>query len=264
LHWDNKIHKFAEVSEKAEIGENVEIGAFTVIEEGVKIGDFTKIENNVHIKKGTIIGKNCHIHSGCVLGDIPQDLNFKGGESFLIIGDNVVIRENCVFHRASGEDKATIVEDGAYLMTYTHIAHNVRVGKNVIIANGAQLAGYVEVEEKAFLSGLVAVHQFVRIGRYAMIGGCTKLIKDVPPYTLCDGNPARVYGLNLIGLKRAEFSFEKIKMLKDLIHILYKDASWEYRLKEIEKYDEDEAKILLEFLRNSNRGITEASWRRTK
>ncbi|MFN3699256.1 MAG: acyl-ACP--UDP-N-acetylglucosamine O-acyltransferase [Dictyoglomus sp.] len=256
------LYKYTYVSENAEIGNNVEIGPFCVIEEGVKIGEYTKIESNVHIKKGTIIGKNCHIHSGSVLGDLPQDLAFKNEESFLVIGDNVVIRENCVFHKATGAGNATVIGDNCYLMAYVHVAHNVKIGNNVIVANGTQFAGFVEVEERAFVSGLIAVHQFVRIGKYAMVGGSTKLVKDVLPFALCDGNPAKIYGINLVGLRRNGFSPERIKLIKELFHLIYdKTKSFEERIKMLEERGEEEAKILYDFIKRSKRGITDASWR---
>lgn len=256
------INKYLYVSNNAEIGDKVEIGPFCVIEEGVKIGDYTKIESFVHIKKGTIIGKNCHIHSGSILGDIPQDLGFKNEESSLIIGDNVVIRENCVLHRATGDGKATVIGDNCYLMAYVHVAHNVKIGNHVIVANGTQFAGYVEVEDRAFVSGLVAVHQFTRIGRYAMVGGSTKLVKDVLPFALCDGNPAKIYGINIVGLRRNDFSSERIRLIKNLFHLIYnKNIPFEERLKILSEKSEEEAKILYNFIKNTKRGITDASWR---
>jgi len=259
---DVSIHPTAIVSDKAEIGINVEIGPFTVIEDGVKIGDYTKIENHVHIKKGTIIGSSCHIHTGSVLGDIPQDLSFKGENSFLIIGNNVTIREYCVFHRASGEGNATIVGDNCYLMAYVHVAHNVKIGKGVIIANATQLAGYVEIGDKAFISGLVGVHQFVRVGSYAMVGALSKLVKDIPPFSLCDGSPALIYGVNVVGLRRNSFSNDRISIIRKLFHILYdKSLSFEKRIEEISKMEYEEAKILVDFVKGSKRGIADASWR---
>ncbi|MCX7845386.1 MAG: acyl-ACP--UDP-N-acetylglucosamine O-acyltransferase [Dictyoglomaceae bacterium] len=262
MPWDNNYKNTIFIHPSSEIGENVEIGPFTFIDKGVRIGNNTKIENNVVLKEGTIIGENCHIHSGVILGDLPQDLNFKGEKSFLIIGNNVVIREYCVIHRASGEGNATIIRDDCYIMAYAHLAHNVKLGKKVIIANGAQIGGYVEIDDQAFISGLVGIHQFVRIGKLAMIGGLTKVVKDVPPYALVDGNPARVYGINTVGLKRANFSLHKRNLIKKFFHILYSNLSFEERIKKISEFEEEEAKEILEFIKNSKRGITSAVWRR--
>jgi len=182
--------------------------------------------------------------------------------AFLIIGNNVTIRENCVFHRATGEGNVTVIGDNCYLMAYVHVAHNVKIGNNVIIANGTQLAGYVEVEDRAFISGLVTVHQFVRIGSYAMVGASTKLVKDVLPYSLCDGNPAKVYGINVVGLRRNNFSTEKIRTIRLLFHLIYdKNLSFEKRLELLKNREEEEAKILYQFIIRSKRGITDASWR---
>ncbi|MGB9856599.1 MAG: acyl-ACP--UDP-N-acetylglucosamine O-acyltransferase [Dictyoglomaceae bacterium] len=262
MPWEENFKNTIFIHPSSEIGENVEIGPFSFIDRGVKIGKNTKIENNVILKEGTIIGENCHIHSGAILGDLPQDLNFKGEKSFLIIGNNVVIREYCVLHRASGEGNATIVGDDCYIMAYSHLAHNVKLGKKVVIANATQIAGYVEIDDQAFVSGLVAIHQFVRIGKLAMVGGSSKIVKDVPPYALVDGNPARVYGINTVGLKRANFPLEKRNLIKEIYHILYSNLPFEERFKKISEYQDDSAREILEFVKNSKRGITSAIWRR--
>lgn len=264
MPWEENFKNTIFIHPSAKIGENVEIGPFSFIDKGVKIGKNTKIENNVILKEGTIIGENCHIHSGAILGDLPQDLNFKGEKSFLIVGNNVTIREYCVLHRASGEGNATIVGDDCYIMAYSHLAHNVKLGKRVIIANATQIAGYVEIDDQAFVSGLVSIHQFVRIGKLAMIGGSSKITKDVPPYALVDGNPAKVYGINTVGLKRANFPLEKRNLIKEIFHILYSKLPFEERIKRISEFQEDEAKEILEFVKNSKRDITSAAWRRTE
>jgi UDP-N-acetylglucosamine acyltransferase len=262
LPWESNFRDTIFIHPSSEIGENVEIGPFTIIDKGVKIGKNTKIENFVYLKEGTIIGENCHIHSGAILGDLPQDLNFKGEKSFLIVGNNVTIREYCVLHRASGEGNATIINDDCYIMAYSHLAHNVKLGRKVTIANATQIAGYVEIEDMAFISGLVAIHQFVRIGKLAMVGGSSKITKDVPPYALVDGNPARVYGINSVGLKRANFSLEKRNLIKKIFHILYSNQPFEERIKKILEIQDDSAKEILEFIKKSKRGLTSAVWRR--
>ncbi len=259
---DNSFNNTIFIHPSSEIGENVEIGPFTFIENGVKIGRNTKIENNVILKEGTIIGENCHIHSGVILGDLPQDLNFRGEKSFLIIGNKVVIREYCVIHRATGEEKATIIGDDCYIMACAHLGHNVKLGKRVVIANATQVGGYVEIGDQAFVSGLVGIHQFVRIGKLAMIGGLSKIVKDIPPYVLADGNPARIYGINTVGLKRANFSLEKRNLIKEIYHILYSNLPFEERIKKISDFEEDEAKEIIDFIKNSKRGLTSAVWRR--
>lgn len=259
---ENNFNYTVFIHPSSKIEENVEIGPFTFIDKEVKIGKNTKIESNVILKEGTIIGENCHIHSGVILGDLPQDLNFKGEKSFLIIGNNVVIREYCVIHRATGEEKATIIGDDCYIMAYSHLAHNVKLGKRVIIANATQIGGYVEIDDQAFISALVGIHQFVRIGKLAMVGGLSKIVKDVPPYALVDGNPARIYGINTVGLKRANFSIEKRNLIKKIFHILFSDLPFEERIKRISEFEEEEAKEILEFIKNSKRGITPAVWRR--
>jgi len=260
LLWEE--HKnLSFVHPSAEIGENVIIGPFSIIERNVRIGKNTIIESGVVIKEGTIIGENCHIHSGAILGDVPQDINFKGEKSYLIIGNNVTIREYCVLHRASGEGTATIVGDDCYIMAYSHLAHNVKLGRKVIIANATQIAGYVEIDDQAFISGLVGIHQFVRIGKLAMVGASSKIVKDIPPYALADGNPARVYGINTVGLKRSNYPLEKRNLIKKLFHILYSNLPFEKRLEELLKYEDESAKEIVNFVKGSKRGITASSWR---
>ncbi len=254
-----KIHPTSIVSEKAELGANVEVGPFSIIEEGVKIGDNTKIHSNVKIKKGTTIGENCTIYEGAVIGNIPQHLGYKGEETFTEIGNNVTIREYCTIHRGTTfDDGITRIGDNTYLMAYVHIAHDCKVGHDCIFANNVTLGGHVHVGNYVFIGGLTPIHQFCQIGDYAMIGGGAVVTKDIPPFTRSSRNPVMMFGLNIIGLRRRGFSNKQIKLLKEVYKELFIRAKTiEEGIKNVEqKYEiTPEIKMLLDFVKNSKRGI---------
>lgn len=213
--------KTQSVSKKAQIDPSVTIGLYSVIEAGVVIGAHTVIDNHVVIKKGTTIGKNNHIFTGVQLGVEPQDYHFTGENSQCIIGDNNIIREYATISRATGENDRTIIGSNNFIMTYVHIAHNITIGHNIIIASGTQIGGYAEIDDFANVGGLSGIHQFCRIGKYAMLGATSYLNKDLPPYMLARGNRAKVYGVNTKGLRRNAFSWEEIEEIKDLFRIIY-------------------------------------------
>ncbi len=216
------IHATAVIDPKARLGRNVTIGPFAVIESDVEIGDDTVIGPHVTILPYTTLGKTCRVHAGAVLGDLPQDLAFKNEPSYVRIGNGVTIREGVTIHRGTKAGTVTEVGDGCFLMAQVHLAHNVRLASNVIIVGGALLAGYVEVGERALLSGHVVVHQFVRIGRLAMLGGAAAVSKDVPPFCMIEpiaGN--RVMGLNVIGMRRAGLTPDQRKAVKAAFGVLY-------------------------------------------
>jgi UDP-N-acetylglucosamine acyltransferase len=196
------IHPSAVVDPTAEIGDGVEIGVNVIIGPHVQIGDGTRIDPHVYLQPYTRLGKECHIHAGAVLGGEPQDQKFKGERSFLHIGDRNIIRDFVTIHRARGEDERTILGDDNMIMAYCHIGHNCIVGDNVMMANYTGISGHVVVEDRVIISGHVGVHQFVRIGRLAMVGGCSKVVQDIPPFMMADGRPSKVYGLNVVGLRR--------------------------------------------------------------
>ncbi|HUT83540.1 MAG TPA: acyl-ACP--UDP-N-acetylglucosamine O-acyltransferase, partial [Thermodesulfobacteriota bacterium] len=196
------IHPTAIVSPKAELDPDVEVGPYSVIGDKVTIGKHTWIGPHVVIEGPTEIGQNCKIFQFASIGEIPQDLKFKGEESRLVIGSGNVIREFVTINRgtALGGGKTVLGNDN-FLMVYSHVAHDCKIGNQVIIANAAQLAGRIEIEDCAVIGGIVGVHQFVRIGRYSIIGGCSAVSMDVPPYTMAAGNHAVLHGLNTVGLK---------------------------------------------------------------
>lgn len=253
-----QIHPTAIVSKKAKLAEGILVGAYTIIGDDVVIGEGTKIGVRCVVEGHTTIGKYCEIFTGAVIGSRPQDLKYKGEKSFLEIGDNNIIREYCTFNPGTTEGGRTIVGNNNVFMAYAHIAHDCIVGNNCIIANNGTLAGHVTIEDKAIVGGLAAIHQFVRVGRLSIIGGCSKVISDIPPYSTCDGHPARVYGLNLVGLKRQGISTDSIKQLNQAFKILFNSGlTIKHALEKIEKEinSGNEVSYLINFIKNSQRGI---------
>ncbi|MBE7413110.1 MAG: acyl-ACP--UDP-N-acetylglucosamine O-acyltransferase [Leptospiraceae bacterium] len=255
-----KIHPTAIIDPGAELHESVEIGPYTVIEKDVKIGEGSILESSIRIYSGTKIGKFNRIFHGAALGGIPQDTSFKPEtKSYLEIGDNNIFRENCVFHRGSKEGAITKIGDSNFFMNQVHVGHDCQFADEIIVVPGTVVGGYSQVMRKAFLSGLVAVHQFVRIGEYAMIAGCAKLVKDIPPYSTADGNPASVIGLNTVGLKRAGFKPEIRDEIKKVYKLIYHSKlNTSQALAEIQKADfkSAEAKSIVKFFEESDRGVT--------
>lgn len=253
-----KIHETAVVHPNARIGKDVEIGPYAVIGENVLIGDGTKISAHVVIDGWTSIGKNCVIFPGASIGTEPQDLKYHGEKSYVFIGDNTKIREFATVNRATGEGEETRVGSNCLLQAYTHVAHNCIVGNHVIMSNSATLAGHVIVEDRANISGLTGVHQFVKIGRNAMVGGASKVVQDVPPFVIADGHPARVVGLNSVGMARAGISELARRNLKKAYKILYRSGltlAQAIAVMEQELDSCDEVEHFLRFLRNAERGI---------
>ncbi|MFH1440837.1 MAG: acyl-ACP--UDP-N-acetylglucosamine O-acyltransferase [Candidatus Omnitrophota bacterium] len=253
------IHNSAIVSKKAKLADDCVVGPYAIIADNVTIGPGCKIGASCVIEGNTTIGKNCEIFTGAIIGSRPQDLKFKGEKSSLEIGDNNIIREYCTFNPGTEEGSKTFIGNNNLFMAYSHVAHDCKVGENCIIANNGTLAGHVTIEDKAVIGGLVAVHQFVRVGMLSIIGGCSKVVQDIPPFSTCDGHPARVYGLNLIGLKRNNISRESIKQLNHINMILFNSglsARHAIEKAEQEKNLLAESQYLLEFMKNSKRGVT--------
>lgn len=254
-----KIHPSALVDRKAEIDSGVEIGPFCIIKSGVKIGKGTRLLANVIVEGKTDIGENCVIYPFASIGFAPQDLKYRGEATSLEIGKNNILREYITIHRASvGGGGVTTVGDNNFLCAYVHIAHDCCIGSHVIMTNAATLAGHVLVEDHAYIGGLVAVHQFTRIGRYAMVGGFSGIGQDIPPYMLASGSRAKLFGPNLIGLKRNGFSDATINTIKKAYKILFREKR---TLKDaMKKIQEDvpscdEIKHLIEFIEKNKRGI---------
>jgi UDP-N-acetylglucosamine acyltransferase len=251
------IHPTATVASSCVLGKEVEVGPFCVLEGECRIGARTRIGPHVHVLGFTTIGEECRIHAGAVVGDDPQDLSFDGKPSEAIVGARCVLREGVTIHRGTKEGTRTVVGDDCYLMAYAHVAHNCRVGNRVIIVNNSALGGYVEVDDRAFLSAGVYVHQFCRIGTLAFVGPATTVRQDVPPYAMSDGHPLLVHGTNVTGLRRAGMDEETRRRIKEAFRILYRTPlSRDEALAEIERrFPGAESSTLAAFVRASKRGI---------
>ena len=253
-----QIHSTAIVSKKAKLADDIQVGHYTIITDSVTVGGGTKIGAYCVIEGNATIGKHCEIFTGAVIGSKPQDLKYKGQTSFLEIGDNNIIREYSTFNPGTEEGSKTTVGNNNVFMAYSHIAHDCIIGNDCIIANNGTLAGHVTIEDKAVIGGLVAIHQFVRIGRLSITGGCSKVVQDIPPYSTCDGHPARIYGLNLIGLRRNAIPKDSIEKLHRAFNILFNlGLSTKHALERAEKEIEpcSEVSYLIDFIKNSSRGI---------
>lgn len=252
-----KIHPTAIISPEVIIGDGVEIGPYSVIEGNVKIGDNCKIGPHVHICGYTEIGENCRIFKGAVVGSIPQDLKYKGEKTFLKIGKNNIIREFVTINPGTAEGEYTIIGDNNLLMAYSHVAHNCIVGNNVIIANSGTLAGHVVIEDYVIIGGIVGIHQFCKIGKHSIVGGCSKVVKDIVPFVTAAGYPAVPHGLNKIGLKRRNFSKEKIELLENVYKIIFRSGlNVSDAITELEKINNcQEVSDVINFIKKSERGI---------
>lgn len=228
-----------------------------IIEDNVEIGPDCEIGAYAVIKRFTRIGARNRIFEHAILGGEPQDLKFKGEPSYLEIGDDNVIREFCTFHRASGESQTTRIGSRNFFMVGVHVAHNCVIGDDNIFANEVALAGHIEIEDHVFLSNNVGAHQFVRMGRFAMVGGKSKIVQDVLPFFITDGNPARLRGVNSVGLRRAGFSEEARRALKNAYRTLFRSSiPLDDALSKLEQVDDEHVKHLVNFIRKSGRGFT--------
>lgn len=247
----------ARVHPDATIGPGAVIGEFAIVEQDVTIGSETCLEPYVYVKRWTTLGERNQISAGTVLGTDPLDKNFKGARSYLRIGDDNIIREHYTISRGTAPESETVIGNGNFIMTAGHIAHNCRIGDRTVIASCSLVAGYVEVENEAFISGGVGIHQYSRIGRLAMIGGNSGVNMDVPPFILCNGDRLAAKGLNLVGLKRAGFTASEIKALKTAYKILYRSGlKLEDALVRIEtEVPTEHTQHLIRFIRASKRGI---------
>ncbi|MBI3896104.1 MAG: acyl-ACP--UDP-N-acetylglucosamine O-acyltransferase [Acidobacteria bacterium] len=252
-----EISSTAIVSPRARLADNVVIGPFCIIEDEVEIGAGTRLDSHVIIKQYTKLGEGNHCYPGVVLGNDPEDKNFNGARSYLKIGHRNIFREYSSASRGTPPESATVIGDANYIMIGVHIAHNCRLGNDTVVCNNCSLAGYVELEDGAFLSGGVVVHQFSKIGHLAMIGGNTRVNLDVPPYLLASDFNVAARGLNVLGLKRAGFRPATIRQLKKAYQILYRSKlGLQEALERIEReIPIPEARHLVEFIRRSARGI---------
>lgn len=216
------IHETAIIAPSAELGPDVEIGPYCVVGDSVKVGARTVLLAHVVLEPGAIIGEECRIASGAVLGGQPQDAKFSGEQTFLRIGDRNIIREGVTIHRATGEGNVTVVGDDNMIMAYAHIGHNVRIGNHCTIASYVGISGHGVVEDRVVFGGFVGVHQFVRIGKLAMVGGMSRVVQDVAPYLTVQGSPLVPHGLNVVGLRRAGATAEVREQIKHAYRLLYR------------------------------------------
>ena len=255
----NQIDKRAIVSSSAKIGKGSVIGPYAVIGDNVEIGQDCVIDSFAQVLGFTKVGDRCHIFSYAMVGNIPQDLKYKGEKTYLIIGNDNRIREFVTINPGTDKGAKTIIGSGNLLMAYSHIAHDCVVGDNNVFANSATLAGYVQVGNKVVIGGLTAVHQFSRLGDLAIVGGCSKVVQDIPPYSMCDGHPAAIRGLNIVGMKRVKIPASKVRVLKKAFKILFFEnhpCSEARKLVEDSLPESAELKNLLDFVSTSKRGLS--------
>ena len=254
------IHSTAIISPQAEIGRDVEIGPYCVIGEGVVLDDGCRLQNHVTIHGPARIGAHNTFYSSSSIGQQSQDLKYKGEPTFLEIGEHNVFREFCTVNRGTLPGSKTIIGSHSHFLAYCHIAHDCIVGDHVIFSNNGTLAGHVIVEDHAILGGLTAVHQFCRIGSHAITGGCSKIVQDVAPFTIADGNPAETRGVNVTGLQRAGFSDADIRALKEAYkNVFLRKLNTADALAALEKSEHaanPHVAKLINFIRASERGIT--------
>ena len=253
-----KIHPSAVIGKEVELGRDVAVGPGSVLDGAVKIGDSSEIGAHVVITGNVSIGRENRIFTGAVIGSPPQDLKYRGQKSSVRIGDRNTIREYVTVNPATGEGEETVIGSDNLIMVYSHIAHNCSVGDKTVLANNSTLAGHVTIESHAILGGLAAVHQFCRVGSFAILGGCSKACQDILPYSMADGHPARIYWLNSIGLKRNGFRPEAIAALGKAFRFLIRSRlNLAHAVEKIKKEvpATPEITLLLKFIAGSERGI---------
>jgi UDP-N-acetylglucosamine acyltransferase len=252
------VHPLAAVAHGARLGADVRVGPFAVIEDDVEVGDGCTIAAHAVIKRYTRMGPRNRIAEHAVIGGEPQDVKFHGQPSYVVIGSGNLIREGATIHRASEEGGETRVGDDNFLMAYSHIAHDCQIGNRTVIANGALVAGVVRVGDRAFISGNVVIHQFARIGRIAMVGGLARISQDCLPFMITEGSPARVRGLNLVGLRRAGVAAPDVAALKQALAVLRSRLLLHDALVMLEASPSALVREVAQFIRDSKRGFTHA------
>jgi len=251
----------AVIHDGAELGEGVEVGPFAVIGPNVRLGKGTTVGSHAVVDGHTSVGEGCRIFPFASVGTIPQDLKYRGEPTTLEVGDRTVVREfTTVNIGTQGGGGATRVGADCLLMAYSHVAHDCTLGNRVILANAATLAGHVEVADGAGIGGLTAVHQFVRIGEHAYVGGCSAIVMDVPPYCTASGNRARLYGFNLVGLKRRGFTEEALKDLRRAYRTIFRSKETLAQALDLVRggpeYERPEVRKFVDFIARSERGVT--------
>lgn len=252
------ISSMAFVHPEAQLGHNVVVEPFAYVDKNVIIGDGTVIMPNATILSGARIGANCTIFPNATISGVPQDLKFAGEETIAIIGDNTTVRESVTVNRGTASRGYTAVGNNCLLMAYSHVAHDCVLKDNVILGNSTQLAGEVEIDDFAIISGGTLAHQFTRIGAHTMIQGGSRIPKDIPPYTMVGREPLTYVGLNVVGLRRRGFSSEVINLIQDTYRLIYLSGlNTTQALDKIEEElpETEEVKQIVNFIRSSSRGI---------
>ena len=254
----NGIHPTAIIAPSAVLGERVEVGPYAYIGDQCVVGDGCVIAMRATLERNVTLASGVKIGIGSVIGGDPQDLKYKGEHTTVEIGENSVVREYATINRGTTHSFKTTVGSGSFLMSYVHLAHDCQVGNGVIIGNGTQLAGHVSIDDRAIVSGLVAVHQFARIGRHSFVGGCSRVAKDVPPYLKAVGNPVKLYGLNSVGLQRSGFDEAIVRELKRAYRLVFRselNVSQALTRARAELQQLPEVMAFLTFIEESERGI---------
>lgn len=257
-----EIHPTAIVDPKSQLGEDVKIGPYCIVYGGVKLGDGCRLQNHVTIDGGSEIGKENTFYAYSSIGQRTQDLKYKGEPTYLKVGDRNVFREFCTLNRATSPGDATVIGSHCNFLAYAHVGHDCQLGDHVIVSNNGTLGGHVVVEDHAIISGLTGIHQFCRIGAHAITGGYTKVVQDIPPYMMVDGNPAKVRAINLVGLKRRGFSEEAIASIKKAHRVLYRENRNVGEALEVLRaadYRTPEVDIVIAFVAASERGVSRTS-----
>jgi UDP-N-acetylglucosamine acyltransferase len=252
------VHATAIVSPKAQLGDSVSIGPYTIVEDDVVIGSGTTVASHALIANGSRIGKECRIHHGAVIGTQPQDLKFRNEVTTMEIGDHTVIREYATLNRGTHERWKTTVGAHCFFMAYSHVAHDCAIGDHVILANSVNMGGHVVIEDHAVVGGMVGIHQFSHIGCHSMIGSGSRVTKDVPPYVLAGQEPLAYNGLNLVGLRRRNFAPEAIDSLEKAYRMIYHNQLNISQALEKIKADlalTDEIRRVVDFIEKSKRGV---------
>lgn len=254
----NNISTLAYVSPDAKIGENVIIEPFAFVDGNTEIGDGTRIMPHATVLSGARIGKNCIIFPHATIGAIPQDLKFKGEDSLAIIGDRTTVRECATVNRGTASKNSTVVGNDCLLMAYSHVAHDCVLKNSIILGNATQLAGEVEIDDYAIISGGSLVHQFTKIGAHVMIQGGSRVTKDIPPYTMVGREPITYVGLNIVGLRRRGFTSERINSIQEVYRYMYQSGyNFSQALERIEQElpASEDQNVIVQFVRTSTRGV---------
>lgn len=252
-----EIHPTAIVDPGARLGAGVRVGPYCVIGPNVEVGDRTSLQHHVTLEGPSAIGAENVFYACASIGQRTQDLKYRGEPTYLRIGDGNTFREFVTVHRGTAVDSCTRIGNGGNFLAYSHVAHDCTVGDGVIFSNNGTIAGHVEVHDFAVIGGLTAIHQYCRIGRHAITGGCSKIVQDVPPFMIADGNPAVVRGVNQVGLERHGFTEETVRVLREAYRLLYRSKlNVKQATDEIRKaLTGPEIEHLLTFIDGSSRGV---------